>query len=211
MDIQLVVFNWSGTVIDDRKLVYETIAKELKACHKEIEPFDKWLSLLATNTSSLTVSEFCLKKHGVNYDDKKIYKECLQEVVKSGTKSVIYPDTMEVFEYLIKRGKKIAILSYQPESHIRKEAIEKGLLMFITKIVGSAFDKSVRLIDLCEELGVKPKNSIFVGDMVPDIKAAKEAGVFSATVTIGYHPKSLLLSAKPDYLLPNLSALKAII
>ncbi len=128
MNIQLVVFDWSGTVIDDRRLVYETIAKELKTYKKQIEPFDEWLSVLATNTSSLPMSAFFLKKHGVNYNDDGLYEECLQEVVGNGTKSVIYPDTIEVFEYIINKGKKIAILSYQPENTLEKKRLRRVCL-----------------------------------------------------------------------------------
>ncbi len=83
--------------------------------------------------------------------------------------------------------------------------------MFITKIAGSAFNKNARLVNLCKELGIKLGNAIFVGDMVSDIKVARDVGVISVAVATGYHPKSLLLVAKPDYLLSNLSGLKAII
>ncbi len=214
MDTELVVFDWSGTVIDDRRLVYETITRLLKTQNVEIMSFDEWLSFVSTSVFSGVLSEYLFTAYNIKYDDEKLrdlYRENLNKVIADGINSILYPDTLDVFKYICDKGKKIAVVSFQPEDHILKEANENGLAQFIVKIVGSAFDKSANLTRLCEELDVRPNKTLFVGDMVGDVQAAKEAGVIPVAVTTGYHSKNLLSDEKPTYLLSSLSDLKTII
>lgn len=214
MGVKLVIFDWSGTVIDDREPVYETIARLLKIHNKTIMPFDEWVSIVSTSPSSLVLSEFILKNFGVEYNGSELYdmyKKILSEVVTDGIKSVSYSDASDVFKYLTSMGKKIAIVSFQPRDHILKEADEHGLTQFIARIVGDAFDKSAHLTYLCKEFNIDSADVLFVGDMVGDIQAAKIAGIKSVAVATGYHSKEFLLTEKPDYIISSLSDLKGII
>ncbi len=208
MDIELVVFDWSGTVSDDRKPVYEATVKILKALNKNVMSFEEWLTL-----TDGSIIKF-LNNRGV-YEDARIlfnmYERYLDEIVSNGVNPIMYPDAFEIFQYLSAKGKKMAILSTHPEKHLRREANEYDLSQFITSLIGSSADKSEDLLNLCEEFNVKPENILFVGDMVSDIQAAKKVGVISVAITTGYHPKELLLAQKPDFIFSNLSDLKTII
>lgn len=206
-----MAFDWSGTIIDDRELVYETIGRLLRTHNKSIMPFNEWISFVSSQPSSLILSEFIFEKYGIEYDVAelgKVYTKALSEVVTDGVKSASYPDALDIFHYLAEKGKKIAVVSFQPNDHILKEANEHGLSQFITRIIGDAFDKTSHLIYLCKELNIAPSNALFVGDMVGDIQAAKMAGIKSAAITTGYHSRIPLLAEKPDFIISNLSELK---
>ena len=207
MDIKLVVFDWSGTVSDDIRPVYETYARMAEKFKLKVLSFDEWKGAITVN-----VDEF-FRNQGIEGDVSRlleIYEETF-DIVSQSTMPTVYPDANNIFEYLANKGKKIAVLSLHPEKNVLKEANTYGLAYFTEKIIGGSLDKSVHLIELCKELGVSPKNTIFVGDTTFDIHAAKNAGVFSVAITRGYHSRDLLLKAKPDYIISSLSGLADII
>lgn len=209
MDVKLVVFDWSGTISDDRKMIYESVLRLFKELNRDAVTFDEWLS-----TSVGSFHDF-VKMQGMNMNDitalKNMHIQHLNDLVTEGTKPFAYPDAHETLKYLFDKGKKIAILSTHPQSHLLREAEEYGLLKFIGKVVGDSMDKSIHLSYLCQEFGVKPEETLFIGDMIFDIQAAKKVGTLSAGVTTGYHTKESLESHNPDYIFSNLTELRGIL
>lgn len=208
MEIDMVAFDWSGTVIDDRKLVYETFSKILRNQNKDIISFDEWVSFMTENSVDEMFSRFSQSSTELQ---KEIWESHLSEIVKGGMKSAIYPDSLEIFKYIASKGKPIVIVSAQPADHVNMVAEENGLSNFISRVIGNAYDKSIHLTYLCEELKIKPERTMFIGDMISDIEAARRAGVISAAITRGYHTEKTLLTAKPNIILSNLLELRGIL
>ena len=207
MDIKLVVFDWSGTVSDDIRPVYETYTRMAEKFKLKVLSFDEWKGAVTAD-----IDEF-FRNQGIEGDVGRLWKtyEETFDIVSQSTMPTVYPDANDIFEYLSNKGKKIAVLSLHPEKNVLKEANAYGLAYFTEKIIGGSLDKSAHLIELCKELGVSPRNTIFVGDTTFDIHAAKKADVFSVAITRGYHSRDLLLKSKPDYIISSLSDLADII
>ncbi|MBI2546926.1 MAG: HAD family hydrolase [Candidatus Aenigmarchaeota archaeon] len=208
MDIRLVVFDWSGTIIDDSRPVYETMSKIFDVFKKPMMPFDQWKSFMS-NIDSANI----FKSHGIEGDPKKLGELWETNLIKviENTKSIVYPDSVNIMQYIASKGKMIAVVSAQPEDHVRKEAVENGMSKFITRIIGEAFEKSIHLRYLCEEFGTDPRNAVYVGDMVGDIQAAKMAGMMSVAITRGYNSEDILAVQKPDFIISELSELRGIV
>ena len=54
------------------------------------------------------------------------------------------------------------------------------------------------------ELNSEASSAIYVGDMVGDIRTGKNAGVATACISKGLHPRWMLLKENPDYMLKNI-------
>lgn len=99
---------------------------------------------------------------------------------------IIYPDTIEVLEYLKGNGYKIGILTDVPTG-MPTEIIIEDISIFKDKIdcFLSSIDcgfrkpnkKGIEIIS--ESFGTDIKNIVFVGDEEKDVKAAKNAGAIS--------------------------------
>ena len=64
----------------------------------------------------------------------------------------------------------------------------------------SLFNKSNAIKKILDKNNLKPEETIYVGDEVRDIKAAKKAGIKICSVSYGFNSSELLELQKPDYL-----------
>lgn len=208
MSIELFIFDWSGTISDDRKPVYEANMRILKAYGKQVIPFKEWLSI---STSSAV--EF-LSSQGINWNPSilsELYKRYYNEEVKNGNAPKIYPKVKNVLKHLKDKRKELAVLSSHPECFLLKEAKDYEISNLFFLIMGGIKDKKIGLETVYKNLDYLPESTIYIGDTIYDIRAAKSLNLKSAAVCGGYHSKDKLKEENPDYLLENLSTLKDII
>ncbi|MBI4130120.1 HAD-IA family hydrolase [Candidatus Roizmanbacteria bacterium] len=64
----------------------------------------------------------------------------------------------------------------------------------------SLFGKATTLGTVVKKLHIDVKNTVYIGDEIRDVEAAKKVGITSIAVTWGFNNKEGLLRAKPDYL-----------
>jgi phosphoglycolate phosphatase len=205
MRINAFLFDWSGVVSDDRWPVYEANMRVFEDYGKPRLSFWDWLP--QTTMTPLGI----FKNHGIDEDPKKLfalYARYYTKIVKSGMAPTAYPDARDVFQYIKDKGKKLAVLSSHPEGNLRREAEQYSILPLLDHISGNSKDKAQGLISLCSHLGEAPEHALYTGDMIYDIRGAKEAGLNSAGVCTGYHTKERLEKEKPDLMLECLSDLK---
>ncbi|GAB2911289.1 HAD-IA family hydrolase [Paralcaligenes sp. KSB-10] len=65
------------------------------------------------------------------------------------------------------------------------------------------------LLEIMDELDLKPEQLIMVGDTIHDIQMASNAGVDSMAVTYGAHDKQTLVAAEPTVLVPGVREMQA--
>ena len=208
MKIELVIFDWSGVISDDRRPVYEANMRVLRDYKKPTMSFEEWLP-----RTTMTPVEF-FANHGVRGDPGKLhtlYKKYYGEAVNSGVVPKVYPDASDVFQYLRKSGKQIAVLSSHPIDNLKREAKEYTLASFLSSIHGSARDKAEGLRTICRELETVPEGASYVGDTIYDIRAAREAGLCPIGICTGYHTKERLEKEEPEFLLECLLDLKKLL
>lgn len=202
--IKLIVFDWSGVISDDRRPIYEANMRILEEHGKPRISFEDWLP----NTTMNVVGT--MRNHGIDTAAEtllEMLRGFYNKLVESGNKPVVYPDALDTISSLHSRGLKMAVLSSHPE--VTKEAEEYGLKGFFSLIIENSRDKVHGLKEVCNRLGIEPQDTLYVGDGIHDIKAAKGAGVHSAGILTGYHSEEILKKEEPHLgLLNNLSELK---
>jgi len=207
MDLEVLIFDWSGVISDDRKPVYEANMKIIRKYGKPVIPFEEWLS-----RTTMTPIEF-LEECGIHENHEKLfklYKKYYDETVNSGVRPKIYPDIYDTLQHFKKAQKRLAVLSSHPKDNLKREAEEYKLLPFFELILGSSRDKSEGLKNILMELNIKPENTLYTGDTIYDIRAAKKSGVHSAGICTGYHSKGMLEGQNPEFLLACFSDLRHI-
>ncbi len=214
MNIKLITFDWSGVISDDRIPVYGANMQIARDYGKKPVGFKTWLSMTTMNAA-----EF-LKKFGVNEDPEKlfqIYEERFDQLSSNGHPPKIYSDVKETLEYLKERKIRMAILSSHPKKSLEQEAQRYGIANFFQLTLASSRNKIQGLETICRTLQTPPHLTLYIGDSIHDIRAAKKANVKSAAKAnhilklSGYHKEEALRNENPDVFLQTLSELKTVV
>lgn len=203
-DAKLVIFDWSGVISDDRRPVYEADGVVLRKYGMEPASFATWL--IESQASALEY----FRANGIDQEDHillKEYDEGLTEVREQGVHPVLYPDALTTLATLRENGKRIFVVSKHPTSHLLRESKEYGIDQYIEHVLGSVHDKSMTIRDIVARCQVQSFQTLYVGDMIFDIQAAKKAHVISVGITTGYHTRERLLAERPDIIIDSLSEL----
>lgn len=199
METKAVIFDYDGVLMDSLGLVYK--------CYEEItKEFDN--EILKKLSGKFDIADIdwrvTLKNAGITKP------EDVQRVVEIFWKTWKENEHMlkpiagikPVLEELSKKYK-LGIASNNWEKSI-KESLERfGILHYFKSIAGGERNlfkpEPGLLIECMKELGVKPEESVYIGDMDGDIIAARSAGCKKAiAVTFGFHSHEKLLKQKPD-------------
>lgn len=202
--LQLFLFDWSGTISDDRRPVFEANRRMRLGYGIPTVSFEEWLDSIRGNAYDAFLAL------GITVPERELnenYLARLSEVVADGIRPEAHLDAADAIASLSALGHPIGVVSSHPQSHLSNEAERYGIHSRFDVISGDHRDKTPELVRLCAHYGVDPSNACYVGDMTFDIQAAKRAGMVSLAVTTGYHPRELLEAERPDGLFDSLTEL----
>ncbi len=91
-----------------------------------------------------------------------------------------------------------------------------GFLPFLTTVITRDEMASMKpepdgLLKAIEQLRVGREESIYVGDSVIDIQAARKAGVQSVALALGMYAEDTLVKERPDYMISNIEEVQKIV
>ncbi len=208
-EIDLIVWDWSGVISDDRQPVYEANMRILERFSKPRISYSNWWSDL-----KMTLQKF-LESQGISLTREEVndvFKECYDEVFQSDIMPRIYPEVSETLKRLSQEKVKLAAVSAHPIQNLEREAKMYGIRDYFVLMLGWATaHKTKSILEVCNRLAILPKNAIYVGDMIMDIRSAKEARVHSVAIARdnneSYHDREVLKKENPEILVRNLDDL----
>jgi phosphoglycolate phosphatase len=205
---ELIIFDWSGVISDDRHPVYEANMKLLEKHGKSTFGFEEWLP-----ETVMSAVHFARKHHieGSAEEITETYRKYLDEVIMNGIKPLLVSGSERTLSELKAKNKKIALLSSHPAENLEKEVDEFGLRKYFDFISGGVLDKVEVLREICGKLDKTHDESAYVGDMISDVIAAKTLSILAIAITSGYHSKEVLEKEQPDYIISSISELINII
>ncbi|NIO21840.1 MAG: HAD-IA family hydrolase [Candidatus Aenigmarchaeota archaeon] len=199
--IKLVMFDWDGTIVDGLSLNYKIYIEITKRLGKRMPESPQDLAKLTNGKYEELYHNLGIRTKDEVEKATKSYWE-LFESLKDEFE--LFPGIMEVISSLKKRGIRIAIIS-NCEKPLLAILIDKfGLSGYLDLVVAHGDTENIKpepdQIHFClEKLKVKPKEAIFVGDMINDIVAARKANLRKViAVTYGWHTREQLEKLKPD-------------
>ena len=200
MIIRNVIFDWSGTLVDDLEAVWRstnyTLQKsgvpEMSLAEFRSEfslPFDEFYSRVAPSVSLEQLEEW--------------YKESFLEEQRSVR---ALPHAEEFFEYCRRQGKRTFLLSTIHPDHYRVQS-QKMNFPFDREYV-RVMDKRLKICEILRENNLSASETVFIGDMQHDVETAKTGGIFSCAVLTGYNTARQLAAVQPDWTVNDLSELQ---
>jgi phosphoglycolate phosphatase len=107
----------------------------------------------------------------------------------------------------------LGILTSNSEENVKKFLKSNNMSSIFGYVVSenNLFGKDRSLKKIIKKYKMDPKTTVYIGDEVRDIKAAKNAGIKSVAVTWGIESKKILKSAKPDGIVENINNLEGTI
>lgn len=203
--IRNVIFDWSGTLVDDLPAVWEATNHVLAQAGK------------ATMTLAEFRSEFCLPftrfydKHTPEVDMGRLegwFHAKFREVQDS---VCALPHAEEFLKFCRASALRTFLLSTVSPEYFETQSRVTGFGGFIQKPYLGVWDKRKKIGEILEENALNPDETLFIGDMQHDIDTARHGGIHSCAVLTGYNTVDQLRAAKPDLIVEHLAELRDIL
>ena len=194
--IKNIIFDWSGTISDDFKPVYEAIMIVMeKMISKNIstEEFRREFELPPVKFWQKYIPNIDLD------EEHKLFLDAIHKV----DPPTIYPIIKKVLEDLKSKGLNLFVISSHPHEKLMVEAVSYGITDLFSEIRGGIYDKVKSLEDITTENKLTKQETVYIGDMIYDIEAGKKVGVKTIAVTYGYQDKDKLSKMNPDHIISS--------
>lgn len=206
-----IVFDWSGTLSDDAALCLDA-DNRLLARHGHA-PISLREFVRFYTTSDLVA--FYEREFGLRFaSHEQLHDEYEEAMRASPLKPKPYGRAGETLAALKRAGLRLFVLSAHPQSVLEAEARAYGFRSFFEAgrgFVGSVWDKTNALKRLVAEHALEASETLFVGDVILDVRSGKAAGVRTCACAYGYHPREWLEKEKPDFIISDVSELLDIV
>lgn len=207
LPFEMYVFDWSGTLSDDRQPIYRSNQLLLAHFNKPAVSYEDFYANIKGN-----VFDF-YEEQGITGDPDALFalfKHYLNETVASGIKPVLYTDANAVLTHLQMHGARMGVVSSHPQENLEREMEENDVRNFFDFVIGNCRDKTETLRSVAAKAST-PEKTVYTGDTTHDIRAAKGADMCSAGISTGYHTYEMLQQEQPHFLLRTLSDLKNVL
>jgi phosphoglycolate phosphatase len=115
-----------------------------------------------------------------------------------------FPGIAQAIRGLHEAGYRLAMVTSNSEENVRNFIGRHGIEGFDTVVAGaSIFGKATRLRRLIKAERAERTTSVYIGDTVPDIRAAREAGTVAVGVAWGFSDPAPLAAEAPDALVES--------
>ncbi len=199
--MQHIIFDWSGTVVDDLPPVIEATNAVLNYAGRpsmEREEFRRKFRLPYT--------EF-YEEHTPHVPLVELEVEFRRAFAASVAPVTILPTSRQFLEQAQEEQRRMFVLSSAPKDAVEQQARDLGIHHYFEAFHAGIVDKKHYIAHLLSHHDLDPATLIYVGDMVHDIETARHAGIFSVGVLTGYDFREVLEQSQPDLLLEDLAAL----
>jgi phosphoglycolate phosphatase len=200
--IRNVLFDWSGTLVDDLPAVWEATNHVFRQAGLEALTLARFRA------------EFCLpfKKFYDRYTpdiSMAQLEEWFHSAFRKAQHSVLeIPHAREFLSVCRQRGLRLFVLSTVHPEHFGAQAATLRFGEFFEKTYLGVADKEEQILTVLQENRLHPDETLFIGDMRHDIDAAKRGSVFSCAVLTGYTGVEQLRASEPDLIVEHLGELR---
>ena len=206
-----IVFDFDGTLADTRRGILATAQETLR--RMGLPPADE--TAMAA-TIGLPLIENFTRGVGMSEEEARravaIYREIFEEVAVPVID--LFPGVEETLRTLAERGIPMAVASSRGQHSLEMLMQKTGLAAFIPLSCLFGVENAARpkpapdlMYVILGRLGVKPEETLVVGDTSFDIEMGRNAGCHTCAVTYGNQSADTLAGAYPDYIIDDLRKL----
>lgn len=203
--IRNIIFDWSGTLVNDLPAVWEATNYVLSQAGRQAMSLDEFRA------------EFCLPF-------TRFYERYTPEIPIAQLEGwfhhgfsqaqhavVELPHARTFLEFCRDRALRTFVLSTVRRDYYAAQSSSYGFHKFIERAYLEIWNKREQIHALLLENNLHPDETLFIGDMQHDIDTARHGGVLSCGVLTGYNTLGQLRAAEPDLIVEHLGELKGIL
>ncbi len=212
-DFDTFIFDWDGTI---------TTGTFLRKLNERINPIwnyrkkrgkesvDNFAENIPKNMNTVRGKE--IRSHIMNKERESSFITSLIDLSIYFMKPRLHSCARDLISKLDGSGKDLALFTNGALYRIMKEVSYLNLEKYFTIIISAQDIKSLKpsplgLQLIMKALGAKKSSTLYIGDMVGDIEAAKYAGISSCAISNGFSSIESLRAAFPDYLFGSIEEL----
>ena len=199
--IRNVIFDWSGTLVDDLPAVWQATNEVLKRAHCPTMSLDEFRA------------EFCLP-FTIFYDKHipHVPMPQLEEWFHASYKTIrdsvsALPHAREFLDFCRASRMRIFVLSSVHPDHFQSQLRTSGFDGYFEQAYVGVWDKRQKIGEILKENSLSLAETLFIGDMQHDIETARHGGIHSCAVLTGYSTLTQLRRAEPDLIVEHLGEL----
>ncbi|MFK7871660.1 MAG: HAD hydrolase-like protein [Oligoflexales bacterium] len=196
------IFDFDGTLVDSRYLVWEYI--EDRANDRKLTPED-----LREYSATEVIPALGIKPWEVPQLMIQVRRAFLERL----DQQPIIEGVVECFRELRKQGHCIHVVSSNAKENIDKFLQLHEIDDCVDRVISffGLFGKAKILRNLMRDLQATPGDVMYIGDETRDIVAAQKAKISSLAVTWGYNSENVLAATDPSFLARNPSEMIGIL
>jgi phosphoglycolate phosphatase-like HAD superfamily hydrolase/ADP-ribose pyrophosphatase YjhB (NUDIX family) len=203
--IRNIIFDWSGTLVDDLPAVFKASnfvlaqagkpAMSLRKFREEFQlPFTKFYDRYTPNVPTAQLEQWFHAK----------FRQSQHAVTEM-------PHAREFLEFCRENGLRTLLLSTIHPDHFKSQCRENGFDAYLDQPYTGVRDKREKIHALLKENHLRPEETLFVGDMEHDVMTARHGGIHSCAVLTGYNTLDQLRAANPELIVEHLGELKRLL
>src|SRR5258706_5517828 len=203
--IRNIIFDWSGTLVDDLPAVLKATNYVLSQAEREemsLDQFRAEFSLALTSFDKRHLPDIPLPQLEIWFHSH--FRQVQDSVCA-------LPHARDFLEFCRERKVRTLLLSTVHADHFAVQTAITGFGPYIDKPYLGVWDKRQKIHEILEENQLHPGETLFIGDMQHDIETAKHGGIHSCAVLTGYNPLDQLRLAEPDLIVEHLRELQKIL
>lgn len=203
--IRNIIFDWSGTLVDDLPAVWEATNHVFKQAGRNeltLEEFRTEFCLPFKRFYDKFLPHVAMEQLEVWFHSR--FKQCQDSVVP-------LPHAREFLQFCRAQNLRTFVLSSVHRDHWAAQAESAAFTSFIDEAFVGVWDKREKIHAILEQHRLAPEETLFVGDMQHDIETARHGGVHSCGVLTGYNNLAQLRLAEPDLIVEHLGELRTLL
>lgn len=203
--IRNVIFDWSGTLVDDLPAVLDATNYVLTQAQRPAMSLEEFRSEFR-----LPFTLF-YDKHvpHVSIDQLEHWFHSRFSQLQSSV--IALPHAREFLEFCQQHNLRTFLLSAVSPPYYAAQAEATGFGLYIETPYLEVRDKRSVIGEIVSEHGLDREETLFIGDMEHDIETARHGGVRSCAVLSGYNTADQLHAAGPDLMVEHLNELQALL
>jgi len=203
--IRNIIFDWSGTLVDDLPAVWRAtnyVFRQAGVRELSLDQFRSEFCLPFKNFYARYVSHVSLPQleewfHGHFREVQGLVTEL--------------PHAREFLAFCRARGFRTFLLSTVHRDHYAIQSATTGFDQFIEHPYVEIWDKRTKILDVLGTHRLRTEETVFVGDMQHDVETARHGGIFACAVLTGYNRADQLQASGPDLIVEHLGELRQIL
>lgn len=200
-----LIFDWSGTLVDDLGTVAEATN----------------LILLQHGKPALSLEAF---RERFRLPFSSFYEELLPGVAQADLDTLFHhhflarqeavallPHALAFLRFCQATRRRIFLLGTIKDSHFAEQSARLGVAHFFEQAYVGVTDKWARIAEILAAHHLAPAETAFIGDMVDDVESARHDSVMAIATLTGFHSREKLSRANPDVMVRDLGELQKLL